>query len=172
MFEIRFSFILIIAFAIIFELESLIYVLIFSVLHEIGHIAVLYLQHKKADRIVVSFNGFGLVHSCEFTFWQEFFFLLAGITVNLFFTAFDVSREINLSLLILNSLPIYPLDGGRLFKLILNRALSLKISDTLFRIVSAVFLLGIILFSIYYRNFNLFLISLYSIIYSINNSVD
>lgn len=171
-FEIRFSFVLILAFAIIFELDSLLYVLLFAVLHETGHLAALYIQHKKADKIVVSFNGFGLVHTCRFTFLQEFCFLLAGIAVNLLFTVADICREINLSLLALNILPIYPLDGGRLLKLVLNRAFSLHISDAVFRMVSAVFIAAVLFICVYFKNLNLFLICIYSVVYSINNSID
>lgn len=171
-FEIRFSFILIISFAIIFELNSLIYVLIFSVLHEIGHISVLFLQHKKAEKIIISFNGIGLIHNCRFTFWQEIAFLSAGIMVNFLFAVIGLHREINIALFIVNALPIYPLDGGRLLKLVLNKILSLNFSDTVFKIVSAIFIMILIFISIYFRNFNLFLISIYSVIYSINNSID
>lgn len=170
--DIRFSFILIIAFAIIFELDSLIYVLIFSILHEAGHILALYFQHKNADKIIVSFNGFGLVHSCEFTFLQNLYFLSSGVIVNLIFVLLGVCREINLALLVLNSLPIYPLDGGRLLKLILNKYLPLTISDNLFKFVSALFLIAVLIYSVCYKNFNLFLIVLYSVVYSVNNSFD
>lgn len=137
-----------------------------------GHITVLYMQRKKADKLIISFNGIGLVHTCLFSFQQEFLFLIAGITVNLFFVIIDVCKEINLSLLILNLLPIYPLDGGRLFKLLLNKVLALNISDTIFRFVSAFFMIAVILISIYFQNLNLLLISIYSIVYSINNSID
>ena len=92
--------------------------------------------------------------------------------VNAVFCIINVHREVNLPLLLVNALPLYPLDGGRIAKLVLNRAFSLEASDRLFKINTAVFLILFTAYAIYLKNVSLLLISSYILIYSINNSFD
>ncbi len=166
--KIEFSFLLIIAVVLVLENDNVLYVLLFSCLHELGHLSALYLLGGKADSITFSYYGIGLKHSSDLSYLKEFIFLSAGIAVNAVFVVFDVHRDINLALLILNSLPIFPLDMGRIIKILLNNILSLDVSDRIFNCLSVVLIIAFAAFSVYTKSMNLILISIYMFIYWLN----
>lgn len=167
---IEFSFILIISFAFLTSSYSIIYVLLFSCLHELGHLAVLFIFKCIPERITFSCFGIGLKYKCNFIFFQEILFFSAGLIVNLIFYLLNIQKEINLALFLINILPVYPLDGGRILKSVLNNRLSLNISDKIYIGISAAIIIMLIVFSIYSKNLSLILISVYVIIYAINNA--
>ncbi len=168
--KIEFSFILIISASLIFENYNLIYVLLFSALHELGHIVLLYILGGKADSVTIAYYGIGLKHSSNLSYGREIIFLLGGITVNLLFALLDIYRNINLSLFIINALPIYPLDGGRVFKLMLCSLFDISLSDKLLTISGIIFITLIIITAVIRGNISLALIAVYLIIYTLNRS--
>lgn len=170
--QIEYSFVLIISFFLLLGNYSMMYVLLFSALHELGHIALLYALGGKADKITVAYYGIGLKHQAKFTVGKEILFLLGGILVNGAFAIFNVHRQINLSLLLINAMPIYPLDGGRVIKLLLYSAFDLALSDKLFLAVGICSIIAIIIAAVIYGNLSLALIAFYLIIYSLNNSLN
>lgn len=170
--RIEFGIFLIIAVAILLGNTDVLYVILYSALHEIGHIIVLLAFGGKADEIVISYYGIGLKHSCDMVWYKEIVFLLAGVLVNALCYMLGISQDINLALLIVNSLPIYPLDGGRALKVILNKLLFVTISDKIYLIISAVFIALLVFYAITHGNFSLLLIAVYAIIFAINNSYD
>lgn len=160
--KVEYSFILMLSFAVLFGAEDLVYLLFFSMCHEIGHLSVLLMCRGRADSLVFSFYGLALRYSCTLSRLKEFAVLLAGPLVNLVLYLF-LKDDINFVLFVLNMLPIFPLDGGRLLRLY-----SLKFS----RIISGVFLAVLMILSVilvvYFKSFSLILISVYLLIYSIN----
>lgn len=170
--DIRYSFLLIIAFAIITKSYDFIYVLLFSSLHEIGHLVTLYLLGGNFDTITLGYYGIGLKHSVSMNPFHEFVFLLSGILVNVFFVIIDYKRQINLAIAFVNILPVYPLDGGRMLKLIFNRVFNLTVSDKVYKCFSVIIVIALIALSIYIKSASLALISVYIIVYSLNNSID
>lgn len=168
--KIEFSFILIISASLIFENYNLIYILLFSALHELGHILLLYLLGGNADSVTIAYYGIGLKHSSNLSYGREITFLLGGIAVNLIFALFDIYRDINLSLFMINALPIYPLDGGRVFKLLLCRWFDIALSDKLLTVSGIVFITLIIIMAVVHGNISLALIAVYLIIYTFNRS--
>lgn len=170
--QIEFGFVIVLAFALISNNDDVLYVLLFSSLHEIGHLVTLYLFGGKAEKLNVSFYGIGLINKCNLSFAKEMIFLLSGVIVNIVFASFSVCRQINLSLAIINLLPIYPLDGGRAFKLILNNLFSLNFSDFVYYLISSFVALLIIIYCIYSKNIGLIVILGYLIGYSISNTVE
>ena len=162
-FKIEFSFILLVAFALLGNADNLLLLLLFASLHECGHLLLLLLFKGKPDSLTLSFYGIGLRHSCLLERYKECIFLLGGIAVNGIFAVLNIHREINLPLLVINALPLYPLDMGR--------AIALFIPYKICRVISALFLTAMIISSIVMQNVSLILISLYIIVFSIKEDL-
>ncbi len=162
-FTIEFSFILIIAFSMLFSSQRVLNIILFASLHEAGHIAALYLFGGKAEEIRLAFYGIGLKHSSDLKHYQELIFLLSGIIVNLTFLALGIHKDINLVLFIINALPVYPLDGGR--------ALSLVLPYKACKIISIFTVTAIILYAVITMNISAFLIAAYIIIFSLKEEI-
>ncbi|MFR5875948.1 MAG: site-2 protease family protein [Eubacterium sp.] len=170
--KIEFSFFLIISFSILTDSESVLYVILFSALHELGHIVMLYVLGGRAESITIACYGIGLKHKSKLNDFRQILFLLGGVTVNFIFVLLNIEREINLALFAVNILPLYPLDGGRVLKLVLNNLLTINISDKVFKIISIIIIAFLIAAAVYFKNLSLTLIVIYIIIYSLNNSFD
>jgi len=170
--KIEYSFLLIIAFSILLKNENILLLLLFSSLHELAHLILLLTFKGKVKELNIAFYGIGLKYEYSLTFIEELLFFSAGAVVNLFLFVFSIHPEINGALALINLLPIYPLDGGRIIKLILNRLFLLDISDLLFKAISVITIIILIAYSAYTKNYSLTLISLYIIIFSINNTSD
>ena len=171
-FDIKYSFLLIIAFSILANNYNYLYVLLFSSLHELGHLISLYIIGGRAEVITFSYYGIALKHNSSLSWFKNIIFLLSGIMVNLAFVCLNIYRDINICLLFINALPIYPLDGGRVLKIVLNQIFGLNVSDTFFKIISFMILALIVVLAFYIKNISLIFILVYIVIYSINNSFD
>ncbi len=161
--KIEFSFLLIVAFSLLLNINSIIELLIFSSLHEAAHILTLLLFGFCPDSVTLAFYGIGMKHSAKMSANREALFLLSGTAVNLIFALLNVCREINFALFFINILPVYPLDGGR--------ALSLFIHGKPLYIISFFTVLLLIIYSVFTINISLLLITVYLIVYSINEVV-
>lgn len=161
MVKIDFSFILVLSFAVLLKAENLLFLFLFSALHELSHLFMLILFKGRADSLTFSFYGLALRYGSTLSKFKEFLVIFAGPFVNLILYLI-IRDDINLILFALNILPIYPLDGGRLLMLF-----SFKISNA----VSRLFLIIIIFVSFYmilkYKSFSLMLISIYLTAYSV-----
>ena len=160
-FIIEYSFLLLLSFALLLGAQDIALLLLFSSLHELGHIIALLCLGGKIDKLTLSFYGLALKYSSSLTNIKEFTVIICGPIVNLFLY-FILKDDINLLLFILNILPVYPLDGGRALRIGLP-----KISKP----ISIVTLAVIIVFSFYliicYHSFSLILISCYLLAYSL-----
>lgn len=161
--KIEFSFLLIIAFSLLLKTDNLLYLLLFSALHEAGHIVTLLLFGKAPDSITFSFYGIGMKHKAELPRNKELIFLLSGVFVNLVFALFNIFRNLNSALFIINILPVYPLDGGR--------ALSLFIGDKAINIVSLITVFILITFSVLTLNISLIIICVYLLFFIIKEAL-
>ena len=170
--RIEYSFLLMIAFSVLLKSSNIAFVLLFSSLHEIGHLIALLIFGGRAKEINISFYGIGLKYDYSFSFLKELVLFSAGIIVNLILCLLNINRNINLSLALINMLPLYPLDGGRILKLILNKLFYLNVSDYIFKTVSFIVLALLVLYSIYAKNYSLILIIIYIIIFSLNNTFE
>ena len=160
-FEISYLFFAILSVALFCDNISFLIVILFSSLHELGHIVLLYLLGGRADKITVSFYGIGLKHSSQLSSCREIVFLMSGIAVNLVFAVFDVYRDINCALIFANALPIYPLDMGRCLMLIFDKLLGVGKSYRIMYTVSALLTVLLLLYSVICAKYSLLFISLY-----------
>lgn len=159
--EISFLFFVILALGFVADEKGILYLLLFSTLHELGHIAALYLLGGRVDKITVSYYGIGMSHSSNLSVIKEIIFLMSGVLINYFFAAFKIQREINLALGIINSLPVYPLDAGRITKLLLDELLPIGISYKVYIFIAWIFEIVLIAYAIFTKSINLILICIY-----------
>lgn len=159
--KIDFLFILMLAFSALFSAKELLSILLFSSLHEVGHLFVLLLCGGRAEMLCFSYFGLALRYKDELSKIGEAAVLFAGPAVNLIFYCI-LRDDVNLILFALNILPIYPLDGGRLVKLFFHKAS---------KFISVILLIMIYFLSFYLiianGSFSLLLISLYLTVYSL-----
>lgn len=167
--KIEFGFVFIIAVSLLLHNENILYVLLFSMLHELGHIIALIIFGSKPDCIVLSYYGIGMRHSADLTYIQEIIFLLLGILINAAFAALNICRDINIVLFVINALPLYPLDGGRVVKLIMINAFGYNISDKVYLFISIVLIIAMLAFSLYHRNVSVLVITIYITVFSLKD---
>ncbi len=116
--KIEFSFVLILCAAVMLGADNILLFLLFSALHELGHIVAFYLLGAKIERLTLSCCGAALRYKNCLPHWREAIAALAGPAVNLALYAV-FNDEVNLFLFSLNMLPVFPLDGSRAIKAIL-----------------------------------------------------
>ena len=81
--------------------------------------------------------------------------------MNYFFALIGIQREINLALGIINSLPVYPLDAGRITKLFLDELLPIGISYKVYIFIAWIFEIVLFAYAIFTKSINLILIGIY-----------
>lgn len=102
--------------------------LFFSLLHEGGHWLALHLLGGKTNQFFIRGYGFGIQIN-GLSYRSEWIVAFAGPLVNLFlavvffFGGLPLFTYINLTLGIMNLLPILPLDGGRVLRAVLAQFL-------------------------------------------------
>ncbi|MCM1114388.1 MAG: hypothetical protein NC397_02705 [Clostridium sp.] len=159
---IEYSFFLMLSFAIVLGADDVADLLLYSSLHELGHLSALFIFKGKPDSLKLSYYGLALRYSCQLSIVREAVVLLAGPMVNLVLY-FIFKNDINLMLFAINMLPIYPIDFGRVIRLFSYKASKVLSFDFLILlIVIAIYLL------IFYHSFSMIFIACYLIIYSLN----
>lgn len=159
--RIDFSFILILCLAVFSGYDNAILILIFSVLHEFGHLSALLLFGVHPYLIEFSFFGAGIKYESTLSLFKEAVVYLCGPAVNLLFYIF-LKDDINLFLFILNILPVFPLDGGRIVSLIFPKAEKAITAVLLF--ISFAFSIHLIINS---HSVSLFLVTCYLILFNL-----
>ena len=136
------------------------------IIHEFGHFVAIYAYKWNINRIVIyPFGGITILEEKidkplieEFIItimgpiFQEILYIIIVILykynyINTYI--FSLFNEYNLSILIFNLLPIIPLDGSKLFNVILNKFLNFRLSYNINIVISLIFL---VLFFIIFRN--------------------
>lgn len=162
-FRLDFTFLILLSFAVLYGYESAVQIILFSVLHELGHIIMLLIFGARPTLIKLSFYGMGMKYEKHLSKIQELFVLLCGPAVNLALFAF-FGNEINLMLFLLNIFPVVPLDGGRILRLFFPK---LSVILTLVLLIIAGFISGYLL--IEYKIFSLLLITAYLFYFNMND---
>lgn len=135
----------------------MIYLIIF--LHELGHLFFINLFKRTIKNIEV--HPYGIIidlYEENTNNYQDLLISFGGIMMNILLMPFlnNELREINLYILIFNSLPIYPLDGGLIIKNLLSYFIKYRYILYFLPLISIVFI--IILFFNSFDNLNLFLV--------------
>ena len=160
--EISFLFLLVLSVASLFGSSDVIYILIFSILHELGHLICLIVCGGKPSKLTLSYYGFALKYESLLDTKKEALVISGGCIMNLILYIF-LKDKYNLVLFALNILPIYPLDGGRIVMLYFP-----KISKPLSIFMLCVASVASVYLLITYKSFSLILIVAYLAAYCVN----
>ena len=168
------------------QLKTYCIIMFFCFLHELGHIITAKLFKMRIEKIEIlpcgfsasffSYNSSGFPKNFSM---QELLVALAGPIVSLILalsfqyiddTNFTIvtKQEIvysNILILIFNLLPLYPLDGGRILKNILNIKLSRNNTENIINKVSSVTIILLTIVSsiavYYFKNIAIFLVCIF-----------
>lgn len=160
--SIDFSIFLLLSFAVLYGYKNAVLIILFSVLHELGHLFCLIILKAYPQKINISFYGISMNYESRMSKLSEFFVIICGPAVNLILYLI-LQDDINPALLLINLYPVLPLDGGRLVCLFSEKASE---------IITIIFLVLLTAVSIYificYRIFSVLLIAVYLIIFNLN----
>ena len=168
------------------QLKTYCIIMFFCFLHEFGHIITAKLFKMQIEKIEIlpcgfsaSFFSYNLSGVPKVFSMQELLVALAGPIVSLILalsfqyiddTNFTIltKQEIvysNILILIFNLLPLYPLDGGRILKNILNIKLRGNNTDNIINKVSSVTIILLTIVSsiavYYFKNIAIFLVCIF-----------
>lgn len=174
-------FVFVILFCLTKQIEIYILLMIFAILHELGHLLAGIILNLKPKRIEI--NSFGLAITFEGigenfngrVNQKKIAIALAGPLVNLIIIFLAMLIPLgdykilviyaNLILLLLNLLPIYPLDGGRILKNVLHMKfgywVSCKISNKVSNIITILLTIVASLSIFYFKNIAILFIICY-----------
>lgn len=159
---INYSFVLVLSIAAFYDADAINKTLLYSSLHELGHLIMLAACGKFPTQIKLSCYGFAISYNADLSRLSEAFVLAAGPATNAILWLF-LKDSINLVLFFVNMLPIYPLDFGRALRLYFPKA-SHCIS------VCALVLVAVcgVYAMVFYKKFSMLPIIVYLIFYCIN----
>lgn len=147
----------------------------FSILHEVGHIIIALLFKVKLEKIEIM--PFGLSASFDTSLKnKEIFVTLAGPFmslalailckyIDLIYITVQEAVYSNILILLFNIIPIYPLDGGRIIKCILNSKFDIIKTENLTNKISYITIIILTIISsiavYYYKNLAIFLVCIF-----------
>lgn len=143
--------------------------------HEFCHLLFLKLFKQKLQLIEITAFG-GMIHcQIDAEFIEEVLIYSAGILGNLIIfllfpnkdSIFTTIVEYNKLMLIINSLLIYPLDGFRVYNLILSQFISERKSEYISLITSIISLVFFLGYSIFIKSLPFILMAILLIYYNI-----
>ncbi|MCI5583081.1 MAG: hypothetical protein MR357_05150 [Anaeroplasma sp.] len=170
-FKIHFSFYILFLCMILSRYQILyLKLLLLIFLHELGHILVASIFKIKINRIVLT--GMGLFMDAEtndLSFIKGIIFYLSGLIINLILLFFlkEEFKKINLFILIINLIPIYPTDGYNILNSIISYFFPYKISKYVSNYLSLILSCIIFCYFINKMDFLLFVMLLYLVYLSI-----
>ena len=135
------------------------------IVHELGHIIGALIFKWKIEKIILlPFGGITIFNeNIDKSLKEEFIIAILGPLFQFIFYLLYKDNEIfnyyNIAILLFNLLPIYPLDGSKIFNVLFNLFLLYKLSHMLSIILFFIFIVLIILYKI-----DIFLILIFIII--------
>lgn len=173
------AFVLFIITGFLLNLNKLLFSMFFFILlHEIGHLITIKILGYSIYKIHIL--PFGLMIECNLnnnkSIMNEFLIYISGIVVNLFIIViiklygFDIYYlKINLAIILFNIIPIIPLDGGRILLSLLSTKMRYKLAIKVSNVVGLICISLLILIGLWLKSINTLLMSIYLLIYNINN---
>ena len=149
---------------------------LFSLLHELGHIIAMAICKEPIDSL--TYHPFGismkLKTSSALSLSEELFVLLSGCVTNLIFIISptpQIVTYINIGIFLFNILPVANLDGGRIVRLLLTHFFGERAGNVASDVLSFVFLIPISALAFYttiqFGQFSLLVCSAYLAIITI-----
>lgn len=170
--------------------DILLLCLISASLHEAGHLILICKSKGKPRGINIYPSEIQIIsNSVNLSLKEDILITLAGVFTNFILSAvfyfifllynlrlfYDFS-VCNLIMGIFNILPIESLDGGQLLRMLISTRLPPKTVDTIFNILSAIFIipiavLGILVLFVSKNNFSLIFIIIYFLVNLVNKEI-
>ena len=138
------------------------------IVHELGHIIGAIIFKWKIDRVILlPFGGITIFQeNIDKSLKEEFIIAILGPLLQLVFYFLysdnPTFNQYNLTILLFNLLPIYPLDGSKIVNILFNEFISFKRSHIL-TIITSFITLSVVILSIKY-NLLLYLILLFIVL--------
>ena len=145
------------------------------IIHEIGHYTIAKLLKFKVKKIIIYPYG-GLTKIDDLinkSINKELLVAISGILVQLLFFLFitllykhgllrnytyNLYKEYNKTLILFNILPIHPLDGSKIIRLLFEKILPYKLSNKLVISLSIITIIILIISNIYNNNYSFIMI--------------
>lgn len=162
------------------QIRAYLIIMLFCIVHEIGHILIGVILKMKLEKIEIMPFGFSVSFCSNYEKQnykiKEIFVALAGPLTSLAlvflcknvkcpYITIEEAVYSNLLVLIFNMIPIYPLDGGRIIKGILHIKYGLIQSEILINKISNITMIILTVASsisvYYYKNIAIFLICIF-----------
>lgn len=128
--------------------KNIIGILIVLFIHELGHIIIALIFKIEINRISLTGFGFIMDSSEASLFYKNIMFYFAGILFNLISLLF-LNNELQYYakiLIIINIIPIFPLDGYQIIKTILSYFIPYKLTIKIVNILNVILLVFITIF--------------------------
>ena len=170
-FKIDYSFMLFLSLVILSPKQFIVFKVFLALLfHEIGHLFFIYLFKIKIKELKLSIFGFFInLENNKFSFYKDLLIYSGGILFNLILLIFNNSElnKICLYLILINLLPIYPLDGFNIIKTLVCYFFPYYYSLKVITILSIIMNIFLLIFLIYF-NYDLYLIISFSYLCFLN----
>lgn len=142
---------------------------LFVLFHELAHVIIALVYSYELRRINIRISGMNAVIKGNIVGIKGILIYLAGplanIVLAMIFRNVKMVYEINVALALINLLPIYPLDGYNILKLIFDLQLNQQVSKYLIKGIQKITEILLIILSVFvcikYNNFSLILLVVY-----------
>lgn len=178
--RITWHFLAVITFMLSLRTGTVLYAVLFSMLHELGHLACMLALGNKPQCVSFELTGINILRneSTSVSLTQEILTAISGPLANLILFLFfallwgKIGEEkflsmasVNLILMTFNLLPIKGLDGGKVLYYFISKCFSFKAAKTVLTVSSVVFVILMLSYGIYVLyltryNFSMLIIAL------------
>lgn len=157
------------------QIEIYAWLMLFALIHEVAHMCVGMILNLKPKTLEIQPFGIGVIfESFENSNMKKIIIALAGPIINIIFAIVfsyinvgnkDLIVNANLLLAIFNLMPIYPLDGGRILKVIIKMSKKTSEADEIVNRISNILIIMLTMAAsvliLIYKNIGLFIIIMY-----------